>query len=271
MRNPAKRRNISLVVATSGLATLGTTLLLHKHDAVLGAWFGVVLASFFVSLLSLVAVVVYQVHVRWIARLNRGAERLAQWTVSPTEWQQFRANDKVWRNSGRPNSFKPRKDANADVEVIVAKNALMVDNDFYSLGALRGLQWIPETPPSLEYNMVTQSKSGSIKWNIRLPVATNAEPQARAVWNYVHRAVPVDSAKRLRRLRLARTLGLVCAVLSAAALIYARVTYGNQSLQTSMLTALIFGVIGLPGTLLLSLLSHWQVQKVERTLAQAAK
>lgn len=265
MRNPAKRRNITLAVAAVGASTLVATILQNRgRSPVDGRWFAVVIVSFFVTLFAMVAVAVYQVHTRWRERLRRGHKRLAQWALTPAEWEQFRINDKTWRKSGRTNSLKLRKElATSDVEVIIAQDALMVDDDFYSLGALRDLQWIPESPPSLEYNMVTMAKNGAVRWNIRLPVAASAEAQARAVWDYVHRPVPDNTARTIRRFRFARTLGLMVAAISVAALVFARMSHGTQEMRSSMLWALVCGSVGLPAGLISSAILHWQLRRVE--------
>lgn len=265
MRNPTKRRTASTVVAAIGAVALATTIVVNRgRSPIDGAWFAIVIASSFVILFAIVGIITYHVHVRWIARLNRGHRRLAQWTLSAAEWEQFRTNDKAWRDTGRPNSLKLRKDGTAsNVAVIIAQDALMVDDDFYHLGTLRGLQWIPETPPSLEYNMVTVTKNGSVKWNIRLPVAAGADAQARAVWDYVHRPVSFDVARSIRRFRYSRVAGLVVAALSGFALIYTRAYYVNE-VASHQLWYFVGGAVGLPVGLLVAAVCHWQLQVIAR-------
>jgi len=265
MRNPTKRRSASVVVAVVAAVTLTTTIVLNRgRSPVDGAWFAMVIASFFVTLFAIVGVITFHVHVRWIARLKHGDKRLAQWSLTPAEWEQFRINDKTWRDTGRSNILKLRKDAVAsNIEVTIAQDALMVDDDYYHLGAMRGLQWIPETPPCLEFNMVTSGKNGSVKWNIRLPMAAGADTQARAVWDYVHRPMPVNLGRSIRRYRFSRVAGLVVALLSGTVLLFTRKYYVGQ-LSTHQLWYFVTGAVGLPVGLFVSALSHWQLRAMTR-------
>lgn len=265
MRNPTKRRTASIVVAVVGAVALTTTIVLNRgRSPVDGAWFAMVIMSFFVTLFAIVGAITFHVHARWIARLKRGDKRLAQWSLSPAEWKQFRINDRAWREAGRSNSLKLRKEKSAtNIDVTIAQDALMVDDDFYHLGALRGLQWIPETPPCLEYNMVTSGKNGSVKWNIRFPMSAGAEAQARAVWDHVHRPMPVNLARSIRRFRRSRVAGLVVAVLSGVVLLLTRGHF-EQRAQSPMLWLFVAALIGLPVGLFLVAFCHWQLRAIAR-------
>lgn len=101
MRNPTKRRSASVIVAVVGAVTLTMTIVLNRgRSPVDGAWFAIVITSFLVTLFAIIGVITFHVHVRWIARLKRGDKRLAQWSLTPAEWEQFRINDKAWRDTG---------------------------------------------------------------------------------------------------------------------------------------------------------------------------
>ena len=217
MRNARPRRNTSLAIASVAVATLLITVATHEKGTGPGAWFGVLLGSFFTSIFSIAALVTFQLHIRWQRQLERGDRFLARWTVQPAEWAQFRQAELARIDVGRQNSVRVRSSSEGSgVEVRVAENALMVDDDFFKLAEILGLQYLPETPPCLEYNMVTRGKNGSVKWNIRFPVAEGAEAGARAVWDYVQRAKPArDTARAISRFRFWRPVGIVIAAICA--------------------------------------------------------
>ncbi|MGV3708762.1 MAG: hypothetical protein ACO1Q7_07970 [Gemmatimonas sp.] len=273
MRNPTRRRNLSLALTIASALTLGTTLILNRgRSPVDGTWFALAIGSFFVALGAAVAVITLQVHARWIARLKRGDDRLAQWTVSPAEWAQFAAEDQRWRDEGRINSVAVAKqNATNGVDVTIAKTSLMVGDDFYHLGALRTLQWIPSTPPCLEYNMVTHSKNGTIKWNIRFPVASGADAPARAVWDYVHRPVPADVTRSISTRRIARAIGLLVGVTCTVMFVIGWVLRTSPAQHSETMWALIIGLVGTPIGIFVAGLCHVQLKGLMREVAARGK
>jgi hypothetical protein len=264
MRNPGKRRNISVVVGAIALATLVLTLALHRGDSALGAWFTVVVISAHVTVFALVGLVVFQANHRMRVRLERGERMLAKWTLTAEQWRTFAADEVERKAAGRNNNFKVRPDRVDDgARVLIAENAIMIDDDFYHLGRMRGLQWLPDALPCLEYNMNTAGKSGSVKWNVRIPVPPDAEAQARAVWDYVHRpgqhAPPHVKATRFRR---ARAGGLVVAAVATPALVFTVNNLRRQEMPEFGLLALFVGLIGVPIGLFVSVLSHVMLRRV---------
>lgn len=273
MRNQSRRRNLSLALSLTSALALATTLIVNRgRSPVEGTWFALAIGAFFVTLGAAVAVITFHVHVRWIQRLKRGDDRLAQWTVSTDEWAQFAKEDKQWRNEGRINSVAVAKqNATNGVDVTIAKTSLMVGDDFYYLGALRTLQWIPSTPPCLEYNMVTHSKNGTIKWNIRFPVASDADASARAVWDYVHRPVPADVTRSIGVRRVARTVGLIVGITCTVLFVTGWFLRTNPSQQSEALWALIIGLIGAPLGIFVAGLCHVQLKGLTREVAARGK
>lgn len=273
MRNPSRRRNLSLALTLASALTLGTTVIVNRgRSPVDGTWFALAIGAFFVTLGTTVAAITFHVHVRWIQRLKRGDDRLAQWTVAAAEWAQFLVEDKRWRDEGRINSVAVTKqNAINGVDVTIAKTSLMVGDDFYYLGALRTLQWIPSTPPCLEYNMVTHSKNGPVKWNIRFPVASGADAPARAVWDYVHRPVPRDVTRAISRRRVARTVGLIVGVTCSVMFVVGWFLRSNPSQQSEALWALIIGLLGAPLGIFVAGLCHVQLKGLTREMAARGK
>ncbi|MEO7360387.1 MAG: hypothetical protein ABI120_08655 [Gemmatimonadaceae bacterium] len=262
MRNARGRRTISLWIATVAVLTLVVTIATHEKGTGPGAWFGVVLASFFTSLFSVVALITFHLHVRWQQKLERGDRFLAKWRVLPAEWAQFREREKARLDAGRGNNIRVRRiSEETGVDVIVAQDSLMIDNDFFKLVEILGLQYLPETPPCLEYNMVTRGKNGSVRWNIRFPVATGAEAGARAIWDYVNAPKPpVDEAKRARRFRVARVIGLIVGIVSLPLFVFGFTIRSTTENQAQVLTCLVIGMMGTPLGFFISGLSHWMLR-----------
>lgn len=268
MRNARSRRNISLAIATVAIATMVITVATHERGTGPGTWFGVFLASMFTSIFSVVALVTFHLHVRWQRQLERGDKFIAKWTVSPAEWAQYRENEKARVAAGRQNSVKVRSTSEeTGVSVLVAQDSLMIDDDFFKLVEILGLQYLTETPPVLEYNMVTRGKGSPVKWNIRFPVSTDAAASvgARAIWDYVYRPrPPVDREKLARRFRVVRTLSFIVGSVSLPLLVYALNYQEIPEQQTTVLPALIIGFLGTPLGFLIGALSHWRVRQLEK-------
>lgn len=271
MRNAHRRRNISAIIATAAISVLIVTIATHEKDTGPGAWFGVVLVSFFTGVFSLMGLVTFHLHVRWQQQLLRGDRFLARWTVLPTEWELFRANEKPRLEAGRGNAIKVQADnARTGIDVVVAQDSLMIGDDFYKLLQIQGLQYFPETPPSLEYNMITSGKSGSVHWNIRFPVAAGAEAGARAIWDYVNREKPVrDEVRTLRRFRLWRVLGFVIGVVCLPLFVYGYLHRGQTEIQTRVLICLIGGMAGAVLGFFISALTHGLLRSAERNARKA--
>jgi len=259
MRNPRSRRNISLAVLLAGVGYVvlipRTTALDPRQSAV----FGTLVAACLVSLIALIGTIAYHVTHQRHQRLLRGERLLARWTLSPSEWAQFRENERNRASGGRDNSVKVRREREANgIDVVITEESLMVDDDFYHLSEMRGLQWLPESPPCLDFRMVTAGKSGSVAWHIRFPTAASAESLARVPWDvFQKRLAPRDEQQRISSFRLARRVSVAITIVSAFALLFAWRYYGDRSMQTPMLTAMVGGMIGFPVGLFTAGLTHW--------------
>ncbi|MEP6765835.1 MAG: hypothetical protein ABJB66_16085 [Gemmatimonadaceae bacterium] len=244
MRNPKRRRDVAALLVVIGISAIAIPLGLH-HDETpsQGAWFGIVLAGFIDLALAATAFTVFNISYRQREKLLAGYKQLAKWTVSPAELQQFRANEKRHKDVGRNNSLNVRKQSDVvGFDVIVSQEAVMADEDFYVFTDRRGLQWLPDVPPSLEFNMVTANKNGSLRWNIRIPVPSDAEASARIVWDYFNR--PTIAPNLTKRYRAMRKFGLICLLIAQLPLLFAVVNPKHVPLQTSVIVAIIIGAIG---------------------------
>jgi hypothetical protein len=259
MRQPRKRRNISLAVLAVGVTYFLVTVFVAPVDPRDAAVFGSLVVACFVSLLGLVGTIAYHVTHQRLQRLLRGERILARWTVSPDEWKAFRDNERSRATAGRDNAVKVRKASEATgIDVVITEESLMVDDDFYHLiTEMRELQWLPESPPCLDFRMVTTGKS-SVTWHIRFPATAGAESKARVPWDHFQqRLAPRDQRSRIPNFRIARQLGAIVACVSAVALGFAWYHYGNRSMQTPVLASMIGGMLGFPLGLFVFGLTHW--------------
>lgn len=272
MRNSGKRRSISLVVTIVAGATLALTVASNRGESALGSWFTIAVITSFFTVGAAIATMVFHFNHRLRQRLIAGHRQLARWTLSPAEWQQFVTDEARRKAEGRHNNFKAASTpADTGVDVFVAENAIMIDGDFYHLGYMRGLQWIPDELPCLEYNMVTSGKSGSVRWNVRFPVAPGAEPLARKIWDYVHPPVqPGTEDKEARRLDRIRKFGLIAGIAFLPLMLYGIFILRAGSRETSTLVALIVGLMGFAIGLLSFLLGHFLYRAELKRLRRAA-
>lgn len=258
MRQPRNRRNISVAVLAVGLTYVLVTVFVTTVDTRDRAVFGSLVAACFVSLFGLVGTIGYQVAHQRRQRLVRGERLLARWTVSPDEWKTFRENERRRETAGRDNVVTARSASEASgIDVVITEESLMVDDDFYHLGSeMRGLQWLPESPPCLDFTMVTTGKR-SVTWHIRFPATAGTEP-TRVVWDrFQQRLARRDERGRIPTFRVARQCSVVVAAVSAVALGFASYHYDNQSMQTPVLTTMIGGMLGFPLGLFVFGLTHW--------------
>jgi hypothetical protein len=272
MRNPRLRRNISLAALVAGVAYLVGVFGVLKITPAEEGLFGGAIAAFIGSILAIVGIIAYHVTLQRQRRLLRGERLLARWTVLPDEWKRFRENERKRASGGKDNTIKVRADHDVNgINVVVTEESLMVDDDFYHLGDMRGLEWFPEAPPCLDFTMVTSTKGASVRWHLRFPTAAGAEPGARVIWDYVQkRLAPVDKRHQIPRWRAARWISLVVALGSALALVYARTHFDEVATQKSVIVALIGGVFGLPLGLSISAIAHWWLKRGPGRVTESA-
>jgi len=258
MRSPRQKRNISVVLLAVGVSYLVLAFTALNVTPANELLFGTVLLAFFGSIFALTGVIAFRVTLARHARLLRGHRLLATWTVSPQEWQQFLANQPHFAGE-RKNTItvNPERSLHG-VKVVVTEESVMVDDDFYHLTELRGLQWHETPPPCLDFRMVTTGKNGSVTWHIRFPAAAGTEIAVRAVWDYFQqRLAPTEPRRLIPRYRVARTACVVMACVSALLLVFARATYGVAAMRTPMLVAMVTGLLGLPLGVVVGAITHW--------------
>lgn len=259
MRNPRTRRNISAAVLVVGIGYVVALPLLTDIDPRRAGVFGTLVAACLVSVTALIGTIAYSVTHGRHQRLLRGERLLVRWTLSPAEWAQFRENERNRASRGKDNAVKVRAEREATgIDVVITEESLMVDDDFYHLGEMRGLQWLTETPPCLDFRMVTPTKGSSVTWHIRFPAPVASESLARVPWDvFQKRLVPRDERSRIPGFRIARRVSVIIAIVSAAALLFAWRGYGDGSMQSPELAALIGGFIGFPLGTFTAALTHW--------------
>lgn len=129
------------------------------------------------------------------------------------------------------------------IGIVITEESLLVDDDFYHLTAeMRALHWLPESPPCLDFTMVTSGKR-SVTWHIRFPATASAE-LARVPWDHFQqRLAPREEHGRIPNFRIARQLSVIVTAVSAVALVFAWYHYGNRSMQTPVLATMIGGML----------------------------
>ncbi len=227
------------------------------HDY--GAMFGSLVAACLVSLFALIGTIAYSVTHGRHQRLLRGERLLVRWTLSPAEWAQFRENERNRASRGKDNAIKVRAERESiGVDVVITEESLIVGVEANRHREMRGLQWLTESPPCLDFRMVTPTKGSSVTWHIRFPAPIGSESLARVPWDvFQKRLVPRDERSRIPGFRIARRVSVVIAIVSAAALLFAWRGYGDGSMQSPELEALICGFIGFPLGTFTAGLTHW--------------
>jgi hypothetical protein len=137
MRNPPRKARIfaALVASGAALAWLGV----QRHNALGQEWVsGVMIAGgFTLGLITFVFLVQALLHTRGMAKLEAGIGRLAQWRVSPADWDKFRAADDARAVSDVTflgNDLWIRKATPPEgVEVVVGEKSLIVDGSYHVL------------------------------------------------------------------------------------------------------------------------------------------
>jgi hypothetical protein len=226
MRNPLRKAILAFLAAAVGASALAFTL---PHHAALGdAWtlvlavpsataipFGVVW-----GLMGLLAA-------NGQARLRRGVNALARWSVPPNEWEAFRALDarRSGEGDGLTSDDAPKPAGGRGVEVIFGRNALIVDGYYIALRrfAIPELSWVnwlqrPGEPECLEFGLVYPTKTSTVRTALRVPVPPPVRALGVQVFHHFHHAVPPPKeGLAFRRPRL--VIGWGMAVLAAALLV----------------------------------------------------
>jgi hypothetical protein len=299
MRNPARQRNLAIAWMLISLAFVGLGVWVHGRwgkpgQAAAGAiW---TLAGFAAVTFFILAWIA-QVETMRYRRLLRGADELARWRVSESEWRAFVALAERFNATVQPGVAGWTVEGKDDpgpggVEVIFGRASVAVGDDFETLperGSIEvwGPAWVEGPPAFLEFGMRMPAADDTTTTRaIRVPVAAGAEAEARAVMNYYQRrgrapvtgkplvsSLPAGPARPRRgtNWRLRRDIGALMAVVGALAFAVAW-TWLEESKQSRdgtfqawVMTGLIAGVMMVPAGLLIAVVCHLRARRAAAT------
>lgn len=197
MRNPLRKAGICLALTIFGAGMLCLAVSYYEQlGKVIGSIMGVTglflaIICFFVLIWTLFAAVGY-------ARLMAGKGVIAQWHVSPDEWERFRSFDslRAAQDLGLRNDLRVRKTTPPNgVEIIVGRRQLIVDGSYHGFrGLLRAVYWLPAPadPECLEFAVEYPRGryGGTFKLSLRVPVPAQARADGVRVFEHYQALVP---------------------------------------------------------------------------------
>jgi hypothetical protein len=193
MRNPLHKAlwSIGLVLLGAGLALLGYALQDRIGTTAAGI-LGIIGLAFvpiflFTFLWALTSAIGY-------SRLMSGKNVIARWHVSASDWDRFRAYDKIRAEEhlALRNDIRIRKKTPLQgVDVIVGRHSIIVDGSYHHISgkpvAGRRINWInaPVDPECIEFpKTYSRGKSGTLELTLRVPVPAAARAEGVKVWEF---------------------------------------------------------------------------------------
>lgn len=206
-------------------------------------------------------------HVRGMARLMAGFDRVTMWHVSALEWDGFRGADKARAASDARflvNDLSIRQRTPPEgVDVIVGERSLVVDGSYHvlrrnGLPELRDVRWLDHAgadgrpPDCIEFQLAyPKGKYGVQHKCLRVPVPESARVQGRQAYDHFAPRFELLRAKGPIALRNPRrTLQVSGVILAASAIalgwswLVAEPTDANGYVSLTWLALLIGGAIG---------------------------
>jgi len=171
LRHPGRNALICLVVSLAGIAALGWGAYeMHRAGAETSRSAPAILLGLLATIFGALLLLNFVRGAMFVGRIRAGHQRIARWTVSPEDFERFRADDRqrnarsrLYRNGYRP----PRRTPRGGVEVIFGADGVLVGGTYFALvttGAHRitGVQILPGNPPAIEFGTV-------LTWMVRKP------------------------------------------------------------------------------------------------------
>jgi len=193
MRKPVSKALWSIGIAIMGalLVALADAFHVQIGDttaaavAIVGMTFVIICLGTFVWALS--SAIGYK-------RLMSGKNVIARWHVSASDWDRFRAFDKIRaaEHLALRNDMRIRKQTPLQgVDVIVGRSSLIVDGSYHSITGRpvggRQINWInaPVDPECIEFpKSYSRSKGGSVELTLRVPVPAAARAEGVKVFEF---------------------------------------------------------------------------------------
>lgn len=211
---------------------------------------------------------------RIVENLRSGRTRFGGWTITPADYDRFRAIDSNFAKRGEINDYRPLKAMPADgIEVVFSRDGVLIGDRYFGL-ASTGLNHfdkaaiIRSDPPMLEFGMVTTTATNfsvlrffRIHSVLRVPVAPDAAIQAEKVADHFRAVlrgeVIVHPDFWKRRIRFGLVGAAVCAALAGVGFLLAE---RNDELGNIPLFLAVAGTIFAIGGLILALKS-WTFER----------
>lgn len=257
MRNPLRKAFWWLLAAALG--AIGIAVVATNHAALGDSW-AIVLAvpSIAAILFGVVWGLMALLAAHGEARLRRGVNALARWSVPPHEWDAFRAMDarRAAEGPGLASDYNPKPAEGRGVEVIFGRKAVIVDGYYIALRrfAIPELSWVnwlqrPGEPECLEFGLVYPTKTSTVRTALRVPVPRPARDLGVQVFHHFHAMVPRQRKEGLafRRpwLVIGWGLGVTAASLLVASVAWMLHYVGDRS--DAVQVAMIVGIMAAIG------------------------
>jgi hypothetical protein len=133
-------------------------------------------------------------------RLRRGVGVIARWSVTPEDWEAFRAYDKRRgeEQRGLSNDFTPNPAEGRSVEVVFGPRQAIVDGSYHPVSrwAIPQLMWVgwqqpADAPECLEFGVLYVSRTTSVPMTLRIPVPRAARDDGVRIFHHFKARAPV--------------------------------------------------------------------------------
>ena len=267
MRNPARKIWLNLVLLAVGAALFVTGASGVERTGEDWRSIAVMVAGATLAPIALMFVIFALLHTRGLGKLRAGVGVIARWSVTPEEWEQFRAFDRIRAASGANLANEMIYDEERPswpVAIIGGRKSAVIGDSYHVLRrggipALTALYWLPPPadPECIEFHVAyPRYRSTSLRLTLRFPVP--ARYRAEGVRVYEHFAPLVVPRQAIALRNPAKTIRIALAVAAAGAAAFA---WGYWSASRSdgqdlvPLVAAIVGAIGGATALLIALIT----------------
>jgi hypothetical protein len=269
MRNPARVRDIGLVVAGCGVAALvGVHAVPDAAESGLAG--GVTAAALLPTAVGLIVALVYGGHAARLRRLRAGDDVVARWHVDAGRWAGFLALEEKLRSAGAVENLVEPRAAPEGIEVVVGPRAVMVGADSYDTltwePRITGAATRPGPPPCVEIGLYFQSYDASLPSFprvLRFPVGAGADMAAAKVC--AHFAGLAAASPRRdrsgRKQRIGRTVALAVAALGLVALVAGWLLRARDAGDMAEIL-MILGALLTPTALMVALVAHLVLRRL---------
>jgi hypothetical protein len=262
-RNPARHRNLGLLVGGAGLAVIGGALAwaIAADSGIAGALIALAIVP---TLGGFIAAMIFGAEAGTMKALLEGRGVIARWQVGADRWAQFVAlESRLAEAGGTPNLFVPRPGV-PGIEVIIGEDAFLAD------GAVLDIQGgVPVVtgattrfgPPlclEIGFYFPADNSADALTRVLRLPVGAGADAEASAARAHFAAMAARAAAPSLLRRRpvMVRNAAIAVAIGCAAALPVGWSLLTSEDWEALALVLLLLGVMVTPAAALVAWLAH---------------